>query len=68
MQNNQHHIGQYEFEVKPPEERYDTKMYNRLRVGEMEIKELSFDSNYERLKQNYVDVFEGGQVRYNVYN
>ena len=51
VQYNQHPIGYYDFEVKAPEERYGTEMYKRLQVGEREIKELSFDLNYERLNR-----------------
>ena len=34
-------------------------MYERLQDSEREIKELSFDSNTQSLKQDYLDTFEG---------
>ena len=34
-------------------------MYKSLQEGEREIKEISFDSNTESLKQGYLDIFEG---------
>ena len=34
-------------------------MYKRLQNGEREIKEISFDSNTESLKQDYLNIFGG---------
>ena len=41
-----------------PKERYVTKMYRMSQDGEREIKEICFDPNYGRLKQDYLDVLE----------
>ena len=59
VQYNQHTIGHYELEVKVPEERYGTKMYNKLWDPEREVKEVSFDPESERLTECILDVFEG---------
>ena len=34
-------------------------MYKKLQDGEGEVKEISFGPNSERLKQDYLDIFEG---------
>ena len=34
-------------------------MYRRLQIGERKRKEVSFDPNSERMKQHYLDLFEG---------
>ena len=54
VQHNQHLIGHYALEVKTLEERYNTKMYKRLQL----VKEMDFNPNSERLKLDYVDLFE----------
>ena len=50
VQYNQQPTSHCSLEVKPPEERYGTKMYTKLQDGEREVKEISFDLNSERLK------------------
>ena len=59
VQYNQYPTGHYELEIKGLEERYGTKMYNKLQDSEREIKEISFDIHTESLKQDYLDMFEG---------
>ena len=59
VQYNQYPIGHYELEVKAPEERYGAKTYKKLQDSEREIKEISFDSSIESLKQDYPDILEG---------
>ena len=59
LQYNQHPIGHYGLEVKASEDRYDTKMYKKLQNGERQVKEISLDPNSLRLKQDYLDIFEG---------
>ena len=34
-------------------------MYKKLQDSEREMKEISFDSKAESLKQDYLDIFEG---------
>ena len=59
VQYNQHPIGHYGLKVRVPEERFGTKMYKKLQDGVREVKQISFDPNSERLKQDYLDVFAG---------
>ena len=45
-------------EVNSPENRYSSKMYNRLQVTEGDVKEIDFSPDPERLRQDNLDVFE----------
>ena len=60
----------FELELKAPEERYGTKMYEKLQDSEREIKDRSFDSNTKSLKQDNLDIFEGmkSHVMYTAQN
>ena len=40
---------------------YGTNMYKTLQDREREIKEISFDSNTENLKQDYLVIFKVGK-------
>ena len=59
VQYNQYQIEHYELEVKVPEEWYGTVMYKRLQDSERDVKEVSYNSNSESLKQEYLHIFEG---------
>ena len=59
LQCNQYLTGHYELEFKATKQRYGTKMYKMFQDSEREINEISFDSNIESLKQDYLDIFEG---------
>ena len=58
VQYSQHPIGHHALKVKAPEERNDAKMYKKLQVAEIKSKEINFNSDPERLKVDYFDVFE----------
>ena len=55
VQYNQYPIV---LEVKGQEVRNDTKKDKKLQNGEREMKEISFDSYIESLKQDYLDILQ----------
>ena len=60
VQYIQYPIGYYELEVKAPVEKSGTKMYKKsYRIVKEGSKEISFESNIEHLKQDYLDTFQG---------
>ena len=59
VQHNQHSIRHYTLEAKALEDWYGTKMYKRLQEEERDAKEIDFNLEPERLRQNYMDVLEG---------
>ena len=59
MQYNQCPIGNYEIEVKAPEERNCTKMFKKLQNNKKETNGICFDSNTECFKQDHLDIFKG---------
>ena len=61
VEYNQHPIGHYGLDVKVLDERYGSKMYKQLQDGERIIKEICFDPNSGKLKQDYIDISEGGK-------
>ena len=46
-------------ELKASKERYNTKMYKRLQSVERDVKDIDFNHDPERLRLDYLDVFEG---------
>ena len=59
VQYNQHLLGHYGLEVNTSEERYGTKMTERLQDGQERVKNVGFNLHSERLKHDYLDVFLG---------
>ena len=60
MHCNHHPIGTYALEVKALKEMYDTKMFKWFQITE-DLKEINFNLDAERLKQDYLNIFEGGK-------
>ena len=59
MPYSQYAIGHYTLELKVSENRYGTKMYKRIQIGVKDVKEIDFNPDPERLRQEYLHAFEG---------
>ena len=66
MQYYKHPIEHYALEVKVLEDRHDTKMYKRLHVSEIDVKDIDFNPDPEKLRLNYLCTFEG--VKSDIFN
>ena len=59
MQYIQHLTGHHALGVKAAEKRYGTRMYKRLQIIERDVREIDFNPDPDRLRMDYLDVFEG---------